>query len=172
MDDVPLIKAAGFKPRFQGDKEDPKRMAYHEAGHAVLGLILGRELNYVSLEEGDQGANFEELEDSSPGVSELRIKTALAGPIAEHHWFGSSWGCLGDIRRIQDELEEHPLDGLNTIKALADSVWEAFGSQWDSVARVAEELHKKRRLEVKDVQRLVAGEAPADPRQEGDDNGG
>src|SRR5580693_2649830 len=92
-----VAKAASVRwPRAE-DTLDPMTLPYHEAGHTLVGLALGRRLDYVSIEPGDQRSEFEPLLGTDRGSVERWIKTALGGPIAEQQRFGVSWGCKTDV---------------------------------------------------------------------------
>src|ERR1700689_2999941 len=78
-----VAKEAGFRGPTGDDTLDPMSLPYHEAGHTIVGLALGRRLSYVSIEPGDQMSDFEPVVGSDPASVKVWIKTALGGPIAE-----------------------------------------------------------------------------------------
>jgi hypothetical protein len=58
-----------------------ERAAYHEAGHAVVGLQCGARLRFVQVDEGAAGQCIFER---STLTGDRAIRTAMAGPAAEY----------------------------------------------------------------------------------------
>ena len=93
---------AGVRP--ESETEYRRVMAYHEAGHAVVGHVLGRTLQLVSAM---QHCAFDlVLNPSTPDV-ENSIKIGLAGPYAEARAStqGGSVGAGGDLPGAREEAK-------------------------------------------------------------------
>jgi ATP-dependent Zn protease len=156
---LPVLAAAGFRPPFDSDSRDDQSIAYHEAGHVIAGLWLGRTLNWVSIEPGEEGADFEAL----PGGASPRddasklVRTGLGGPIAEQQRFGLSWGFLGDIRQIR--LDIVPLldvkNEVDMLRELSEAVQKAMKRNRSSLDALAKALIREKRLSGEEVKKLV-----------------
>jgi ATP-dependent Zn protease len=114
-DDIVKIVAEKERERLSQDfsmQEDARRLAYHEAGHAVAGALLDRrsELNRVSIIAATDSLGFSdrrpitknETNSREELLSEIKIK--LAGRAAEELFLGTlldgSQGDLDAARRI------------------------------------------------------------------------
>lgn len=93
------------------DDETRRLVAYHEAGHAVLGILAGEKIGKVTiLPRGGAGGftQFIPKEDTgmvSRSTLENQIKIALGGRAAEELVFGRpdvTTGATGDLRRVTD----------------------------------------------------------------------
>ena len=90
--------------------DDTKRLvAYHEAGHAIMGLICGEKIGKVTiLPRGGAGGftQFVPSEDTgmvSRTTLENQVKIALGGRAAEQIVFGDpdvTTGAAGDLQRV------------------------------------------------------------------------
>ena len=135
-------------------------VAYHEAGHAVMAVILGGQVKSVSV-----GGDFADSESEGsvavlwdPKTSDLsrssinQIKVALAGPIAEMVYDGdydylrirseheSDWGiALSHLKKLNLSVASESQLLKNTIVDLYetvrnDNVWSAIGDVADRLA--------------------------------------
>jgi len=93
------------------DDETRRLVAYHEAGHAVLGILAGEKIGKVTiLPRGGAGGftQFIPKEDTgmvSRSTLENQIKIALGGRAAEELVFGRpdvTTGATGDLRRVTE----------------------------------------------------------------------
>ena len=126
-----------------GERDCRRVFAFHEAGHAVIGHLLGRTLRAVSV---TQHCEFEPLgkkwSNADLGNS---IKIALAGPHAEvlasHEEV--SVGAGGDIARAKEEAEELAGDSwkerLHELSAASQAL---VMEHWAEIERVANRLVK------------------------------
>jgi len=155
---LPILVAAGFRPPIEGDDRNDGSIAYHEAGHVIAGLSLGRTLNYVSIEPGKEGADFEALPGASAGddASKL-VRTGLGGPIAEQQRFGMSWGFLSDIRQIRADIV--PLldakQEVVVLRQLSEAVQKAMKRNRSPLDALAKTLMQSKRLSGDEVKKLV-----------------
>ncbi len=155
---IPLAIACGFKPPVETDVLDLQSSAFHEAGHVIAGLALGRTLRTVSIKPGHESTEFEIIEpDSYEAVVKL-VKTGLGGPIAEHQRFGVSWGFLGDIRVIRGQIAPY-LNGRKEeriLSPLGEFVQKAIKRNRASLDAVAGALIAKTTLGKTEVAGLVS----------------
>ena len=93
------------------DDETRRLVAYHESGHAVLGILAGEKIGKVTiLPRGGAGGftQFIPKEDTgmvSRSTLENQIKIALGGRAAEELVFGRpdvTTGATGDLRRVTE----------------------------------------------------------------------
>lgn len=86
--------------------------AYHEAGHAVIALTLGRPVSRVSVQPGQQRLGHCEIQKGtfrqSKDALETEILILLGGPAAEarhtgrYDWNGASQDLRG-VRRLSEQ---------------------------------------------------------------------
>jgi hypothetical protein len=131
--------------------ENDTATAYHEAGHAVMALVLGRPVQRVSIEPNERRLGRCELKKGrvrpSEDVLETEILILFAGPAAEARHTGEyCWESgsqdLRDIRsltrtRSVDErrIERWERRLLDKTEHLLDSA-----GVWFAVERIAQEL--------------------------------
>ncbi len=137
----------------------PEEVAYHEAGHAVVGHGLGLDLVDVDVlgdNEGGHGhTNFRRPDWYRPGVSlderhrrfaEVVVITFLAGTVAEtrHASFRNPNASGFDLEavarewlRLLDSPDEEAL--MQRAEALVDA-------NWPAIERLAKALMNARRL--------------------------
>ena len=93
------------------DEETKRLVAYHEAGHAVMGVLMGEKIGKVTiLPRGGAGGftQFVPREDGgmiSRTTLENQVKIALGGRAAEELVFGSAdvtTGAVGDLQRVTE----------------------------------------------------------------------
>ena len=93
------------------DEETRRRIAYHEAGHAVLGLVISEAdpVNRVTIVPRGQalGVTYQRPDDDRYNLTEgylrARLVGALGGRAAEEIVYGSrTTGAAGDIDQVTD----------------------------------------------------------------------
>ena len=97
-------------PKKRKMDEDTKRLiAYHEAGHAIMGVICGQKVGKVTiLPRGDAGGFTQFIPDDENSMSNYddlknQIKIALGGRAAEELIYGKpsiTTGAYGDLQRV------------------------------------------------------------------------
>lgn len=97
-------------PKSRKMDEDTKRLvAYHEAGHAIMGVICGERVGKVTILPRGGAGGFTQFIPQDEGTmtsrSDLRnqIKIALGGRAAEELIYGSpdvTTGAVGDLQRV------------------------------------------------------------------------
>jgi ATP-dependent Zn protease len=139
------------------DTLDPMNLPYHEAGHTLVGVALGRRLNYVSIEPGDQMSDFEALTGTDRASVELWIKTALGGPLAEQRRFGVSWGCKTDVASIRYEIATNlpGVEEIGYVGEVAKEVERLLTVHEEALHALARELFDRKRLAGDEVTKLV-----------------
>jgi hypothetical protein len=134
--------------------------AYHEAGHAVMALYLGRPIHKVSIVPGQSDIGVRHagncrIQKGSSRASkdwlEDEVLILLAGLVAESRWTGreAMEGAAQDLRMVRRFVESRAGSGRQTERLerrwlsktehiLSDPVL------WWAVERIAEELlHRK-----------------------------
>ena len=73
-----------FSFDLDGDDEERLRTAYHEAGHCVIGILMGARVRFASIEVESED-HFGEVEMEWPHGSNVKAQALaiLAGPVAE-----------------------------------------------------------------------------------------
>jgi cell division protease FtsH len=97
-------------PRSRKMDEDTRRLvAYHEAGHAIMGVICGERVGKVTILPRGGAGGFTQFIPPDEGTmtsrADLRnqIKIALGGRAAEELIYGSpdvTTGAVGDLQRV------------------------------------------------------------------------
>lgn len=88
----------------------PELNAYHEAGHALMAILLGGEVRSVTIEpdnddgpdrQGDTQVLWRRSRMSEKQFAETAIQVSLAGPVAEMIYSGEPYhpGLIADGRR-------------------------------------------------------------------------
>jgi cell division protease FtsH len=92
-------------------KETKKILAYHEAGHAVVGTVCGEKIGKITiLPRGNAGGFTQFIPDEeelmlSKNTLENKIKIALGGKAAEELIFGEenvTTGAVGDLQKVTE----------------------------------------------------------------------
>ena len=92
-------------------KETKKILAYHEAGHAVVGTVCGEKIRKITiLPRGNAGGFTQFIPDEeellvSRNTLENKIKIALGGKAAEELIFGEenvTTGAVGDLQKVTE----------------------------------------------------------------------
>jgi cell division protease FtsH len=99
-------------PKSKVVDDDTKRLvAYHEAGHTVMGLLCGEKIGKVTiLPRGGAGGFTQFIPSEETGMVsrttlEKQVKIALGGRAAEQIVFGKpdvTTGAVGDLQRVTD----------------------------------------------------------------------
>jgi hypothetical protein len=151
---------------------DDRRVALHEAAHAVIGYVVGdRPLVEVGL--GPDGSGCTRRESIVDGVGEdtallrARVERAIvaiyAGVEADGRTGQLDWlRALPDIRQV-DRLAEYVVskdrrpDFLARLRALAEM---AVSHYWPTIEALASMLQRDRRLTGRDVERYLGHARP------------
>jgi hypothetical protein len=161
-------------------------MAFHEAGHACMALVLGRPIEAVSVIFHSQRVFFEHgqwLPAQCPREQEqieADIMIGLAGPLAEVHAVlqrhavvpnhPASWGT-----ELNDAIRQWLVRGGCVAQAgdeyldqLRERAWNAltYRGCWEGVAAVAWALVYRVRLAPAEVERLFWNAVAAHQRSE------
>jgi ATP-dependent Zn protease len=135
---------------------NPKHVAYHEAGHAVIGLMLGCEVRMATIRPRYSSLGSVDVQPGG-SVETAQIKVDLAGPLAERlvsplsffdlinrgsrtDWL-SAWKAA---RRDEDVI----LDLIRETKALVQQYR-------DAIVRVATALLERETLTGDDIKSLI-----------------
>ena len=149
----------------------PEEIAYHEAGHVVVGRDLGLELASVDVLSDHDGGNGHTVFNTPPwfhpsairaggpiserdrSLIEAVVKTFLAGSVAEGRKAGfRNWDAAGfDLDAVAREWLGLlvPPDQLESRLAVLIAEAEALVAQpgtWAAIERLAQALRKRKRL--------------------------
>jgi len=92
------------------DEETKRLVAYHEAGHAVMGVLMGEKIGKVTILPRGGAGGFTQFVPKEEGMVsrttlENQVKIALGGRAAEELVFGRAdvtTGALGDLQRVTE----------------------------------------------------------------------
>lgn len=150
---------------------EPKIVAYHEAGHAVVGLLLGLRALHVQWApfEVTKAIGETAVEAARPGESEPsptqilnRLITCVAGMVAERRFRNfptDVYELVGDyesachlIATLYPDVDPQPLfdAALITAEALLD-----HATAWAAVEALAAALLSRQRLEETEILDVV-----------------
>jgi len=129
--------------------------AVHEAGHAVIGEVLGCPVEFVTIlpSGGQAGHTTPDTSDGIAPPTDHTIIGTLAGGLAAGTWTG----CATDLLNTSDLLEEHvwhrPLSTIfDECMARATAL---VAEHSEAISRVARALLKRGRLSGTQVRRIV-----------------
>ena len=149
-------------------------VAYHEAGHAVMGVALGGRIVHASIEPPDDDGPLRYGESilqwpaaDSNGLAMAEIKVSLAGPVAEMIYSGNSVkiACVpefaNDWHRAFESaaLLRSPLTAqIRLLSQIEDSVRTFLEKDhhWAAVAAAADELLAHETIEHECLDEIVA----------------
>ncbi len=160
--------------------EELERTAYHEAGHAIVAVILGGSVHAMTLvPESDGVRKAGELEVhwprkrmSSAQINQQSIKVALGGPVAEMLYTGepwhpglifqwlSDWELAWSASRLQWPEERRRLAMLERLTGELYRVMD-HPELWQVVASLADELLAHESLESEQIEEVMATWLPS-----------
>ncbi len=183
--DEAKAKAAMQKPRATGARtkhaiaeKARNATAHHEAGHAVVALMLGIRFRHVTIESNATSLGHVRMrawdKRSRPDVSmppatrvrlERDILISLAGPEAERRFTGrrNHVGAGSDYEQAADKAsyiapsERSCIAYLKWLQVCADELVELH---WDAISALALELLDRRRLLYLEVCAVVMPDSP------------
>lgn len=152
---MPFVVFVVFSSRMSGSEQDT-HTAYHEAGHAVIALMLGRSVHEVSILPGGKRLGYCEMRKGGRAPKdalEADLLILLAGMAAEAKVSGQyglggasqdlqmaeklALSRAGNARQAQ-RLLERTLDKVEHL--MSDT------ATWSAIVLIAEELLKSRFL--------------------------
>lgn len=151
---------------YQEDSDDERATAFHEAGHAVLAITLGRPVEKVTIERNSLrlGQVHMSKRRGQPikDAVEVQALILLAGVVAEarivgrYNWPGAQQDMVG-VRQLaryrgatEKQVERLQHRWLDKTEHLLDAP-----DTWLAIERVAEELIAKKSLSGRAVQHIV-----------------
>ena len=167
------LRSAARKPLSDNDEKELRATAYHEAGHTIMRLELGRRVTHVTIKP--KGDTLGHVRHRPPKVdvewfwadwatrrwTETAIMVALAGPEAEKRLMGrrNNIGASGDdawvaelaIRAIVGDEERNAYLRWLELR-VRDFV--AFSQFWVQVESVAAALLERETLTGKEVDQI------------------
>lgn len=141
----------GDKKETVVSEEKRRVVAYHEAGHALIGYLLGDNVKKISIiARGKTGGvtMFEPEEDGSGLYSkeylENQIAVALGGRISEEIVFGkqkTTSGASGDINIVQNTAR-HMVTHYGLNEKLGPIAWHSGKYSQETMAQIDSEVKK------------------------------
>jgi hypothetical protein len=153
---------------------DPRGTAFHEAAHTVVGLVLGFELEYVTIEPDEDGSTgvamflevaFGDYETGLPVASvdvfERAIKRTLAGEISQRRAGSEVMSVHGSRDRWHLEnfllgLPGSIVDRAVGLEALTAETEGLVAVCWPGIETLAALLFERRRLSGAEVEEELA----------------
>lgn len=135
-----------------------REVAFHEAGHAVIGHVLKRGVQFVTIEA--EGLTLGRVNRSTghPADGLAEITLAMAGEIAEAKFSGRGvdWrcdSCRGDVRTIKSVLRSNPhlANDANAWASLEAKTQSLVRKHWRSIRAMAKQLLKQKTLLRSDI---------------------
>ncbi|GAA5508460.1 hypothetical protein Rcae01_03926 [Novipirellula caenicola] len=178
---VPNKDNGGGPPQFITRKpklnDDETLTAYHEAGHVVVGYLLGAQIDEVRLDSmidddlprrfGDCLVNWGKVDAGCDWQRQRELMTILAGPVAEMIYRGERlhpahfgpW--QGDWQQACERsvgLFSHPAEQIRFLEQIIARLYRRMADDqwWAAIAAVADELLAHEALEHDDVATAVA----------------
>ena len=153
----------------------PELIAYHEAGHALMAILLGGEVRLVTIEpdnddgperQGDTQVLWRRSGMSDREFAEKAIQVSLAGPVAEMIYSGDpyhpgliaewaadwdeAWGSASLIHRDERQrlafLEQTSIGLYRQLRQV---------EMWAALAALADNLLAHETLEAEQVEEIV-----------------
>lgn len=150
--------------------------AYHEAGHALMALLVGGRVKHVSIapEEDEMGRSGETVIHwprrwSPEEVASRAVQVALAGPVAEMIYSGdpyhpgllSAWAqdwtmALECVAQLPEGKRE--ATGIAFLEALVGQLYRMLNAEpyWSALAALADHLLAHDVLEGPEIREVVA----------------
>jgi hypothetical protein len=130
-----------------------ERVAYHEAGHAVVGVAVGRVLGDVSLETGTCTFTSEDPLDAV-------VASAFAGAVADARGMGSYSDSAGAFDQFNAEgLARAKYPGETErdayLRRMAKRAVALVDEHWPAIERLAAYLLERGGADGAEVRRLV-----------------
>ena len=150
----------------QAEADDERATAFHEAGHAVLAITLGRPVEKVTIERNSMRLGQVQMSKRRglpiKDTLEAQALILLAGVVAEarivgrYNWPGAQQDMIG-VRQLaryrgatDKQVERLQQRWLDKTEHLVDDP-----DTWLAIERVAEELVSKKSLSGRAVQHIV-----------------
>jgi hypothetical protein len=150
-------------------------VAYHEAGHALMAVILGGEVRQVTIEpadddgpprEGDTQVVWRGYRDAPREFAQTAVQVCLAGPVAEMIYSGDSYhpglvaawaGDWQDAWEAAAPLHADERKRLAYLEQVSIRLYRQLSQDdvWAALAAVADHLLAHETLEGEQVEEIV-----------------
>lgn len=154
----------------------PELIAYHEAGHALMALLLGGEVRLATIEpdnddgpdrQGDTQVVWRRSDVSDEDFAEISVQVSLAGPVAEMIYSGdpyhpglvaewaADWNDAWASAALLHQDERRRLEYLERVSIqLHRRLQQA--ELWAALASLADNLLAHDTLEGEQIENIVA----------------
>jgi len=134
----------------------------HEAGHAVIAIVLGGTLAEISILRDHEGDGYvcRERHEGSPLAILEEIAIACAGVKAPYLWGGWATNDEHDRQRVEELLSKCPqLRNIDWVEFNA-CLKTALAELRDSIGALARELSTRKKISGKNAEEIVASTQP------------
>ena len=131
--------------------------ALHEAGHAVIAVVLGRTLIQISIIEDENGGGYvtREQRENSPQEILEEIVIALAGGEAPNLWGNWPTNTTHDEERIGALLRMNVLPAGIDWPKVHTCLKDALGHLSEALTVLGQELSKRRIMAGSEAESLI-----------------
>jgi ATP-dependent Zn protease len=129
-------------------------LAYHEAGHAVIGVRLGLRLQHVTIRESPETYGLAHFKSVRPKDFEKRAITTIAGLLAEkkHLGLNGNLGNSAEYRSLISEMDGQAQAWRNLMRKHAR---ELVNERWVEIEKVAVALLEREILTGRQVWKII-----------------
>ncbi len=131
---------------------------YHEAGHAVAGVVIGRDFEFVTvipIGNTEGHVAYSTADDPEfPRPPQLEAIFFIAGPYAECRRTRRSLPRLWIEQQDASDVAALQLSEADFRKAVSQSM-EIIDKNWPAVRRVAAALRRRQKLTFEEVEAMV-----------------
>lgn len=141
-----------FSFDFDEDDEERIRTAYHEAGHCVIGVLMGARVRFASIDvESDNHFGEVEMEWPRGSSAKSQALAILAGPVAEMTYreegisnqaLAPSTADFQQVLRLSQAFGWTQRKQIEWIQHLITQLYQQFNRNdcWAAVAAVSDQL--------------------------------
>ena len=157
----------------------PELIAYHEAGHALMAVLLGGKVRQVTIEpddddgparQGDTQVHWRRSGVSDKEFAKMAVQVSLAGPVAEMIYSGdpyhpglvAEWaGDWRDAWTVAEPFYPDERQRLEYLEQVSIQLYHGLKEDelWAALAALADNLLAHETLDAEQIAMLVRGDA-------------